>query len=215
MARVLSAALSSIGPRWLNSPLAILSAENKPCQLAAAFRLGFRIPDTVVTNSAEQLAKFFREGTVIAKPLRMALLQNRDDERVIFTTRLSSTSPSVESVNAAPLIIQREIAKKADIRVTVVGEVVFATEIQSQNYEETETDWRRGGHVELVHREHELPYEIAKKCVCLTREFGLRFGAIDLILDRKGLYWFLEINPNGQWAWIQNLDGSTDCSGNS
>src|SRR5208282_439036 len=97
--------------------------------------------------------------------------------------------------------------KEADIRVTVVGKVVFATEIQSQDYEETETDWRRGGHVELVYRAHELPREITEKCVCLVRKFGLRFGAIDLILDRKGLYWFLEINPNGQWAWIQNRTG--------
>lgn len=204
---LLSAALSSIGLRWLNSPLAILSAESKPRQLAMAIRLGFRVPETIVTNSAGYLIKFLQEGPAVAKPLRMSLLEDRDSERVIFTTRLSPGDPSPESISVAPLIIQREIAKKFDIRVTVVGEIAFAAEIQSQDNEETQTDWRRGNHAELVHRTHELPGDIYKRCVSLTREFGLKFSAIDLVLDRMGTYWFLEINPNGQWAWIQNRTG--------
>jgi glutathione synthase/RimK-type ligase-like ATP-grasp enzyme len=205
---IISAILSSIDSCWLNSPLAILSAENKPRQLAKACKLGFRIPETVITNSAEHLAGFLRKSAAVAKPLRSALLKNGVGESVIFTTRLSSMNIASEAgIKVAPFIIQREIAKKFDVRVTVVGESVFATEIHSQDRDETQTDWRRGSYVDLNHHKHDLPDEIAEKCISLTRDFDLKFGAIDLILDQGGQYWFLEINPNGQWAWIQNRTG--------
>lgn len=42
------------------------------------------------------------------------------------------------------------------------------------------------------------------KCINLVKDLNLRFGAIDLVCDLDGDYWFLEINPNGQWAWIEN-----------
>jgi D-alanine-D-alanine ligase-like ATP-grasp enzyme len=36
------------------------------------------------------------------------------------------------------------------------------------------------------------------------RELGLRFGRIDLLANdlNLGKFWFLEVNPNGQWAWL-------------
>ncbi|MNZ28723.1 hypothetical protein D3C78_459550 [compost metagenome] len=39
------------------------------------------------------------------------------------------------------------------------------------------------------------------------RRLNLRYGAIDFVCDPQGNLWFLEINPNGQWAWIENLTG--------
>jgi glutathione synthase/RimK-type ligase-like ATP-grasp enzyme len=52
---------------------------------------------------------------------------------------------------------------------------------------------------------HQLPQEVESQCVHLTRALGLAFGAIDLILTPQGEYVFLEINPNGQWAWLQQV----------
>jgi glutathione synthase/RimK-type ligase-like ATP-grasp enzyme len=45
---------------------------------------------------------------------------------------------------------------------------------------------------------------LEKRCIELTKLLNLRFGAIDFICDTSDNYWFLEINPNGQWAWIEN-----------
>ena len=36
---------------------------------------------------------------------------------------------------------------------------------------------------------------------------GLFYGAIDLIRTVDGTYVFLEMNPFGQWAWVQDLCG--------
>ena len=57
----------------------------------------------------------------------------------------------------------------------------------------------------LHHEAILLPAEVSERCVALVQQLGLQYGAIDLILDEDDCYTFLEINPNGQWAWIENL----------
>jgi glutathione synthase/RimK-type ligase-like ATP-grasp enzyme len=204
----LSSALNSLGNRWLNAPLAIMAAEDKPRQLALATSLGFRVPPTAISNRLVTVSDRLADGPVVAKPLREALLEGHERERVMFTSRVPDLSEvSEEAVAAAPAIFQRQIEKKSDIRVTVVAEHAYAAEILSQDLVETCVDWRRGSHPELVHRAHALPALLEERCVSLVNALGLRFGAVDLVLDRSDDYWFLEINPNGQWAWIENRTG--------
>lgn len=204
----LAAALSSLQGKWLNSPQAIANAENKPRQLNAAVAAGFAIPETLLTNCFEDAQAFVADGPTVCKPIRTALIGEANDERVIFTTRISNLDRNAaDSVACCPVILQREVKKYCDIRATVVGRQVFAAEIHSQGREETETDWRKGSHIDLPHRIHELPSEVSDRCIAITRTMGLNFGAVDLVLDLSGQYWFLEINPNGQWAWIENRTG--------
>jgi glutathione synthase/RimK-type ligase-like ATP-grasp enzyme len=200
--------LRSLGKRWLNSPLAILEAENKPKQLARAFELGFQIPETIITNKASTVRRFVSDGPSVAKPLTTALMEIDGREQVIFTSQIEALHLEDDvSIEAAPIILQKQIIKQCDLRVTVVGSKIFAAEIHSQDREETIVDWRKGSRPDLPHKKHELPYSIAERCISLTKSFGLRFSAIDLVLDKLGNYWFLEINPNGQWAWIENRLG--------
>ncbi len=205
---LLVSALRSLGSKWLNSPNSILLAEDKPRQLFLANQLGFDIPDTLITNDPEKAREFASRGHCIAKPLSSSLFGKGDAERVIFTTRLNySDLINNEEVKAAPMILQREIGKKYDLRITIVGERVFSAEIHSQSKVETEVDWRRGAHLDLEHRRHELPDTVSEKCVQLTQQLGLKFSAIDLVLSEDGRYCFLEINPNGQWAWLEHRLG--------
>jgi glutathione synthase/RimK-type ligase-like ATP-grasp enzyme len=190
--------------KWFSSPVDITLAEDKPKQLLLAKQLGFAIPKNTITNDIDTAKSLEQNISLIAKPLRQALLED-EEEKVIFTNRINQlTESDAEPLSAAPVIFQQEISKKYDVRVTVVGESVFATAIFSQDYAETVVDWRRGGHCELVHKIIELPIEIEKRCIELTKLLNLRFGAIDFICDTSDNYWFLEINPNGQWAWIEN-----------
>ena len=126
----------------------------------------------------------------------------------MFTSRLQPlTEADAPALGLAPLIIQAEVPKKYDVRVTVVGAQVFATAIWSQDNEETEVDWRRGSRPDLRHEAISLPDEVVAQCRELVRCLNLRYGAIDLVCDRDEELWFLEINPNGQWAWIENQTG--------
>jgi len=139
--------------------------------------------------------------TIVAWGRVSAPLENHRNER------RRSFSTESDSIRACPIILQREIRKKYDVRVTVVGETVFAATIDSQSDSATEVDWRKTSQPTLAHAIYHLPPEIAAICVSLTRKLGLRYGAIDLILDCDDQLWFLEINPNGQWGWIETRTG--------
>lgn len=206
---VLRSVWNQLDGRWLNSPFEILRAEDKPRQLSEAAAVGFRLPDTLLTNDYEAAKAFVAEAPTIGKPLRKALVEGDAGDAVLFTSRVD---PLVEedrqAVSMAPVIFQREIAKSCDVRVTVVGKLVFAVAIHSQSREETSVDWRKGARPDLLHEIIDLPPETKARCVALTERLNLSYGAIDLILDRNGEHWFLEINPNGQWAWIEHRTGA-------
>jgi glutathione synthase/RimK-type ligase-like ATP-grasp enzyme len=84
---------------------------------------------------------------------------------------------------------------------------VFAVGIHSQYLEESRVDFRRAEIYTLPHTVKTLPAPVSSLCVELVCRLGLRFGAIDLILTPDGRYVFLEINPNGQWYWLEEITG--------
>ncbi|MDE0612237.1 MAG: hypothetical protein OXH88_06055 [Gammaproteobacteria bacterium] len=197
-----------IGDRWFNHPYAILRAEDKSRQLVLARHFGFHVPETIITNDIKSVQELGGEFALVAKPLKQALVEGENSEQIIFTSSIEMpTDKDSVSVSICPIIFQRQIPKAIDIRVTVVGKQVFAVAIHSQETEETRIDWRRGSNPELEHEIIQLPKDVAAKCVQIVESQSLRFGAIDLVQDPNGKVWFLECNPNGQWAWIENRTG--------
>ena len=205
---VTKALWNALEGRWLSSPFAILRAEDKPRQLAMASALGFDVPETLISNDFAAASAFVAKAGAIGKPLRHSLVERGDAGEVLFTARLDPLRPMDQTaVSLAPVIYQREVRKAYDVRATVIGDRVFAAAIHSQDHDETEVDWRSGTRLDLRHEAIELPADIIDKCRALTQKLDLRYGAIDLIADQDGRYWFLEINPNGQWAWIERRTG--------
>lgn len=82
---------------------------------------------------------------------------------------------------------------------------VYATEILGRNGRPILGDWRRKG-VGLHFSKAELPDVVADTCVEITQRNGLHFGAIDLVKS-GGDFYFLEINPSGEWGWLQTSAG--------
>jgi glutathione synthase/RimK-type ligase-like ATP-grasp enzyme len=205
---ILRSIWSALDGFWLNCPFAILRAEDKPRQLMIARRWGFDVPETIVTNDPDHAISFSKRWDVVAKPLRQALIDDGKRGKVIFTSRIGTlTEEQIGNIELAPVIYQREVRKRSDIRVIVVDQHVFATAIHSQEYEETSIDWRKGVRTDLVHLTTTLPQDVERACVAVTKALDLRYSAIDLIEDKDGGYWFLEANPNGQWAWIEQRTG--------
>lgn len=205
---VLRSLWNALDGRWLNSPFAILRAEDKPRQLAVARAAGLSVPDTLVTNDFDAARAFTAAGATVGKTLRHALIEDGDAGKVIFTSRIGPLADAdAAAVRRAPMILQREVAKRFDVRVIVVDGRTFATRIGSQAFMETRVDWRRGTRTDLDHEAFDLPPQVAAACVAVTRALSLRFAAIDLVEDLDGAFWFLEANPNGQWAWIEQRTG--------
>lgn len=148
---------SRLDGRWLNSPSKIFTAEDKPMQLMMAHELGFNVPLATITNDISSVQSIAKAGQAIGKPLRQAVLAG-ELERVIFTSRLGSLDDEhAQAISMTPFIVQTEIQKQYDVRVTVVGEQVFATAIWSQENPETEIDWRQGSRPDLRHEKIALP----------------------------------------------------------
>ncbi|HTT93637.1 MAG TPA: hypothetical protein VMF55_03135 [Solirubrobacterales bacterium] len=143
----------------------------------------------------------------MCKPLRLGRLFHQGEEKLFLTSVVEKGQLEDFGEDRETYLLQAQVDKRLDIRVTVIGDRCFATEIESQVDPESVVDWRHGG-TDLAHSPHELPDEIAGLCLDLCAGYGLRFGAIDLALRPDGGYSFFEVNPNGQWAWIEQLTGA-------
>jgi glutathione synthase/RimK-type ligase-like ATP-grasp enzyme len=205
----MAGALSTLDTeRWLSSPLAISRAEQKLYQLAFARKLGFRIPRTAAGNNAAAVRKLSSHGPIVAKAVHSGYITSESGNKGIFTSHVRKTDlEELDELHLAPVIFQEFIEKVSDIRVTVIGEELFAAEILSQTDESSRVDWRAADKPILEHRAHILPGNISVACKALVRGLGLHFGAIDLALDEDGGYTFFEINPNGEWVWLEDYLG--------
>jgi len=198
-----------VDAHWVNRPEANARASCKPLQLREARRCGLTVPPTLITNDLESARAFQRRhGRIICKPLHDGVISGRLGDHHLYTQCLAPDALDlVHNLGPEPFLFQVLVDKAADIRVTVVGDRVFACRIDSQATRKTTIDWRRGAGVDLPHEEHQLNEETSRQVLRLVELFGLRFAAIDLALDQKGQYTFFEINPNGQWAWIEQITG--------
>lgn len=194
--------------RVMSPPDRIWVAEHKLVQLHLAQRLGLAVPPTVVTNDPAEVSRAFDSfgGAMAAKALRMGFVEDADAQRAIYTSRvLREHLEEVGSAKWSPAIYQRIVPKKVDVRVTVVGGHLFVAEIDV--LEKGNLDWRAAPSKDLRHTRGTIPSGVADALVALVEQLGLRFGAIDLIRTPSDEYVFLEINPSGQWLWLDDALG--------
>ena len=186
--------------RWMNHPAATYKAEHKAVQIVAAKRIGFSVPRTVITNHASGIDAVAQGDRIVAiKGLETVLVRQDDVETFGYTSLLETEAAEQAHLSSAPLVAQQALTEKLDLRVTVVGDQVFSSSVTCAG-EPIRGDWRLAKEGATFQR-YELPVEVATKCVQLTQTLGLVFGAIDLALQ-DGTYYFLEINPTGEWAWL-------------
>lgn len=189
---------------WVNPPDANHRMESKIHQLRLAHESGFTIPETLVTNTGSEAVRLFEKYTdsMIAKALSSPLITDNDQDEFVFSVLLDEPpSKDDESLNLCPTIFQEPQLPKKDYRVTVVGDKVFAVRIEGKEEVSIPVDWRtkqEGARFVQV----DLPNRIEDLCRRYVSEAGLYFGAIDLV-EVGGEYVFLEINPNGEWGWLQ------------
>ena len=185
---------------WVNHPMATYKAEHKAVQLSVAHSIGFDVPRTVITNAAAGISAAARGASKVAvKGLDTVLVWHDGLETFGYTTLIDTDLAKRSNVSSAPLIAQEALEKKLDLRVTVVGKHVFCASV-TDGGDPIPGDWRlsKSG---AAFKAFELPPDIGQKCAELCKSLGLVFGAIDLALQ-NGVYYFLEINPTGEWGWL-------------
>lgn len=179
----------------LSRPYILHKCENKIYQLQLATKVGFRMPKSTITNDTDYAQNFIDDCTII-KPLTTGKIIFGDNVEIYQTNIIESVN---QDINKTPIYMQEYINKKYEIRATFVGELVFCVKILSSN----KVDWRDENSTntyELI----DMPIEIYDQCIKLMSLFEIDFGAFDFIVDDKDNWIFLEINPNGQWLWLEN-----------
>jgi glutathione synthase/RimK-type ligase-like ATP-grasp enzyme len=196
------------GKKWLNDPWRAAEAESKIAQLACAHGVGFAVPETLVTSHPDHVRQFYSDhGDLIVKTLGFSPIL----DYVIYTNRITDKEmASIDSVRMAPSIFQANIRKDYELRITVVGDRIFPVRIASQEDEQTAIDWRakpKLNDFEVRMEPTVLPGDVERRLREFMAAMGLRYGCIDMIVTPAGEHVFLEVNPNGQWYFVQLKTG--------
>ena len=103
---------------------------------------------------------------------------------------------------SCPTLFQERIAKSLDVRLTFLDGLVAAVGLRRLDGEDQILDIRRDNMQGVIHGKVAVPSEPEAKLGRLVSSYGLRFAAVDMAIDCEGEWVFFEINPNGQWAWM-------------
>lgn len=187
---------------WVNPRAADDAAHHKPYQWEVAHEVGLRLPRTLVTNKPEAARKFIDE-VGLGKTIFKAFLASQEAWR---ETRLVERDDldKIDLVRFSPVIFQ-EYIEGVDLRITVIGDSVYAAEIDARKTSYP-VDMRMviG---EAVLQAVKLPPKLNKALLKLQRRLGLSYGAIDVRRTAEGEYIFLEVNPAGQWLFVEQRTG--------
>ena len=189
-------------------------ASSKMTQLKVAQELGILVPATCFSNRKPDILSFASGyDSIVLKSIDNGCVSLNDmDEYLFYTAKTTYTEimdlPE-EMFGQTVNFVQNYIEKDFELRITVVGNKVFACRIDSQDMSEGQgkIDWRQGYDYGLKYSVFALPERISDFCIGYLKRMKLNFGCFDFIVTPVGEYVFLECNPNGQWLWIEEETG--------
>jgi glutathione synthase/RimK-type ligase-like ATP-grasp enzyme len=190
---------------WVNSLASRRRSNLKSVQLLEATRSGLAIPPTLMSNDPPSIRAFVEAADhAIYKPFYPAHWESGEQVAVLLTTEIRTQDlPDDDVLRLTPGIFQHRIDKAHELRVTYLGGELVAAKLRSQEAEITRLDWRASA-AALPVEAIELPDSTQRACRELMRRLGLVFGCIDFIVTPDDRTVFLEVNPMGQFLWVED-----------
>ncbi len=184
-------------------------SRSKIYQLLLAKKLGINVPNTIFSNDYTHIKDTIKNQKLIVKTISGGSFEH-NNEKYAFNSKLitqDNLSELKDYVSESPAIYQEYIEKSFELRITIVGNQFFTCKIDSQKSadDRAKIDWRHYKLDDKYWTSHQLPQAIETKILLLMKDLNLNFGCIDMVVTPDGDYVFLEINPNGQWLWIERL----------
>ncbi len=187
---------------WINPYQSERKADfHKMYQLQFAEKNGLKIPATLFSNDEDDILRFIRErcsGKSIAK-LHGVMSRNMNGENLVSTTIIDDNNfENLSDIAYCPMIFQPYIEKEYELRIVYIDGLFFTGKINNSE----NTDWRavKDGY---FWSSYQLPVEIKKKLTLMMKQMELCFGAVDMIKSTDKEYYFLEVNPQGEWGMLQ------------
>ncbi|MFI1460588.1 MvdC/MvdD family ATP grasp protein [Nocardia carnea] len=193
--------LWSLPARWVNDPGHDRLAHRKIVQLDTARRAGCAIPETLVTNDPGAAREFVENS-----PGRVVFKRTGTSRAEFAETRLIEPADldRLGAIRWAPTIFQRYIDPECDLRVVWVDGQEWTVRIDSRAGA-GRVDSRLDVSVDFSPAR--LPAGVSKSLATLMGTLGLRFGVLDLRVGLDGEHYFLEVNPQGQFAYLEIKTG--------
>lgn len=193
---------AALDATWVNPPALDEAAHHKPYQLAVATDVGLPIPKTLITNDPAA-ARAFAEEVGIEQTVYKTFLASENHWRETRILRRDELD-LLDRVALAPVIFQQYVPAEADVRVTVLGDRLFAAAIRPAP----------GGYAVDYRMDidgatftpTELSPETERRLHALMDRLGLVYGAVDLRRTIDGDV-FLEVNPAGEWRFVEERTG--------
>jgi glutathione synthase/RimK-type ligase-like ATP-grasp enzyme len=178
----------------LSKPYILRNTENKVFQLLYAIKQGFNIPKSFIGND-NNIAEIFSGKCSIIKPLTIGKTYSNNCCEIYQTNMFSEFN---EDISLTPIYLQLYQKKQYEVRLTIINKDVYAVRIDCDN----KIDWRKdySSHRYTV---IDCPLTIKNLCYKMLEDLELKFGAFDFIVDEEDNWVFLEVNPNGQWQWLE------------
>lgn len=204
--------LTALKARHVDRWEAVRLAEHKPRQLQIARELGLAVAPTLVTNDPAAVRRFAlrHPGGLLTKMLSSFAIQEGGEEKVVFTSLVGPGDlADLEGLRLCPMTFQARLDHVAALRCTIVGERVLCAGLPaSARSERGAVDWRRD-HQTLADRfvREELAPDVRARLIALARRLGLQYGVAELLRTPDGRHVFLELNPVGEFHWVERAAG--------
>ncbi len=200
--------------KWVNHPSSNAAASRKLEQLTTAMTFGIKVPDTLVTQAPDELRAFYAKhnGRMIAKPLSTGYVERGKNkfDSLIYTNRVRPEDLcNLDDLSVCPTLFQEFVDKSYDVRITVIDSEMAAVALVAKESDGTQRcDIRRYNMLDVTYSKINLPDDVTRGISKLMANYRLRFAAIDMVVSSNNDWYFLEINPNGQWAWLDSSAGT-------
>ncbi len=195
---VINGIVDSFQGKVITKPSILRKAENKIYQMVYSSSNGWNIPKSYIGNN-KHLSDEYKQSLSIIKPLTIGKTYGKNGWELYQTNLFRGIE---EDITLTPVYLQQYITKQYEVRITIIGKEVYAVRIDTKN----KIDWR----MDYPNHRYSLidcPNDIIKKCYQMMIDFNLVFGAFDFIVTPENEWIFLEINPNGQWLWLEQSLG--------
>lgn len=197
-------------PRWLNHPDRLTHAEYKPVQLAAAAAAGLRTPHTLLTNDPAAARRFAAGHDRVVYKAFCSSVRTDHGRRFVYTTVVRPSDLDGDAIRGTAHQFQEWIEKAHEVRLTVVDDRLLAARLTARS-PDAHTDWR-SDYDAVDYAATDVPPAVAAAVHTLLGTLGLRFAAMDFAVRPDGEWVFLDLNPNGQWGWIEHETGLPVCA---
>ena len=203
--RCLVYTLETLPIRCINRYSAARFIDNKSVQLCLARTSGLNVPKALMSNSPREVTGFFDRNTnrSICKNFNQHVWQRQSLGGVAITETFELTReelPEDEILTYAPSIYQDMVVKQFDVRTVLMGRQVYSFALQTPD---KALDWRADASVGKVEVEAiATPADVERGILAFAQKAGICFGSIDFAVDMNGQWWFLEINEQGQFLWL-------------